>query len=310
MSKKIVVALGGNALGNTVAEQLQLVAETAISIVDLIESGNQVILVHGNGPQVGMIHLGMNYANEHQIIKTGMPFPECSALSQGYIGFHLQNAIRNELHKRNHKQSVATVITQMLVDEKDPNFRNPTKPIGSFYSKEQAELMNQQGFTMVEDSGRGCRRVIASPKPLDIVEVDMIKDLIHQNHIVIACGGGGIPVIDKDGTYVGVEAVIDKDFAAAKLAELVGADMLIVLTAVDQVAIHYNKPNMKFLDSMTIEEANMYIEEGHFAPGSMLPKVEAAISFVSSGDSRKALITSLEKAKDGILGLTGTILHQ
>ena len=310
MSKKIVIALGGNALGNTPYEQLALVTETAKPIVDLIEQGNEVIIAHGNGPQVGMINLGMATAAEAGAIKSDMPFPECGAMSQGYIGFHLQNAIGNELAARGIEKDVATVVTQVLVDESDPAFRNPTKPVGAFYDKETAEtLAKEKGFTMVEDAGRGYRRVVPSPKPVDVIEKNTVKALVASGAVVITVGGGGIPVVRKDGQLVGTPAVIDKDFASAKLAELLDADMLVILTAVEKVAINFGKPTEKGLDELTPDEARKYIEEKQFAPGSMLPKVQAAVSFAESKAGRTALITLLEKAKDGIDGKTGTRIH-
>jgi len=310
MSKKIVIALGGNALGNTPYEQLALVTETAKPIVDLIEQGNEVIIAHGNGPQVGMINLGMATAAEAGAIKSDMPFPECGAMSQGYIGFHLQNAIGNELAARGIEKDVATVVTQVLVDESDPAFQNPTKPVGAFYDKETAEnLAREKGFTMVEDAGRGYRRVVPSPKPVDVIEKNTVKALVSSGAVVITVGGGGIPVVRKDGQLVGTPAVIDKDFASAKLAELLDADMLVILTAVEKVAINFGKPTEKGLDELTPDEARRYIEEKQFAPGSMLPKVQAAVSFAESKAGRTALITLLEKAKDGIAGKTGTRIH-
>lgn len=309
MKDKIVVALGGNALGNSPAEQLELVKNTAKPIVDLIEEGHEVILAHGNGPQVGMINLAMDTAAQHNGKIPEMPFPECGSMSQGYIGYHLQNAIREELLNRDMKVPVATVVTQVIVDENDSAFQKPTKPIGAFYTKEEADhLIKDKGFTMVEDAGRGYRRVVASPLPLDVAEKETVKTLVDNGHIVITVGGGGIPVIQKGNRLVGVPAVIDKDFASAKMAELLDADYLIILTAVEKVAIHYGKPEEKWLSELSIEEARQYISEGHFAPGSMLPKVQAAIKFAESKPGRRALITSLEKAKDGIDGLTGTVI--
>ncbi len=309
MKDKIVVALGGNALGNSPMEQLELVKNTAKPIVDLIAEGHEVILAHGNGPQVGMINLAMDTAAGHNNKIPDMPFPECGAMSQGYIGYHLQNAIREELLNRGLQIPVATVITQVIVDEADPAFQKPTKPIGAFYSKEESDhLASTKGFTMVEDAGRGYRRVVASPRPIDVAEKETVKALIDHGHVVITVGGGGIPVVQKGHQLVGVPAVIDKDFASAKLAELMDADYLIILTAVEKVAIHYGKPEEKWLSALNIEEANRYISEGHFAPGSMLPKVQAAISFAQSKAGRKALITSLEKAKEGIAGTTGTVI--
>ncbi len=303
--KKLVIALGGNALGNTPYEQLKLVQETAKPIVDLIEAGNQVIIAHGNGPQVGMINLAMSTAANAKAIKSDMPFPECGAMSQGYIGYHLQNSIQNELKARGLKKSVATVVTQVLVDETDPAFQHPSKPIGAFYSKEEADrIAAEKGYTMVEDAGRGYRQVVPSPKPVDVVEKDMVNTLIDAGHVVITVGGGGIPVIEKDGKLVGVPAVIDKDFASAKLAELVKADALVILTAVDRVSINWGKPNQESLESMTCEQAEQYCKEGHFAPGSMLPKVQAAMSFARTGG--EAIIASLENAAAALRGESGT----
>ncbi len=303
--KKLVIALGGNALGNTPYEQLRLVTETAKPIVDLIEAGNQVVIAHGNGPQVGMINLAMSTAAAAKAIKSDMPFPECGAMSQGYIGYHLQNSIQNELKARGIRKSVATVVTQVLVDENDPAFQHPTKPIGAFYSKEEADrIAAEKGYTMIEDAGRGYRQVVPSPKPVDVVEKDMVNTLIDAGHVVITVGGGGIPVIEKDGKLVGVPAVIDKDFASAKLAELVRADALVILTAVDRVAINWGKPNQQSLERMTCAEAEQYCKEGHFAPGSMLPKVQAAMSFARTGG--EAIIASLENAAAALRGESGT----
>ncbi len=308
MSKRIVIALGGNALGNTPYEQLKLVEQTAKPIVDLIAQGNQVIIAHGNGPQVGMINLGMSTAAEAGAIKSDMPFPECGAMSQGYIGYHLQNAIGNELAARGIQKDVATVVTQVLVDEKDPAFQNPTKPIGAFYDKQTAQrIAAEKGYTMVEDAGRGYRQVVPSPKPVDVIEKHMVRSLVDEGYVVITVGGGGIPVIRKDGKLVGTPAVIDKDFASAKLAELVHADALVILTAVDQVAIHWGKPNQTFLSEMTVAQAEQYCTEGHFAPGSMLPKVKAAISFAKTGG--QAIIASLEHAGAAVRGESGTVVH-
>lgn len=306
---KIVIALGGNALGNTAVEQLNLVQETAKSIVDLVSAGNDVVVAHGNGPQVGMINLGMSTAAEAGAIKASMPFPECGAMSQGYIGYHLQNSIQNELKARFIKKSAVTLITQVLVDENDPAFSNPTKPIGAFYTKEQAEkIAKEKNYTMVEDAGRGYRQVVPSPKPIDVIEKDAVMALVNAGEIVITAGGGGIPVIRKDGKLVGTPAVIDKDYASAKLAELVKADILIILTAVDRVAINFGKPDQKLLERMNLEEAQKYIDEGHFAPGSMLPKVQAAMEFARSGG--KAIIASLENAGKAIIGESGTIIEK
>lgn len=303
--KKLVIALGGNALGKTPYEQLRLVQQTAKPIADLIEAGHSVVIAHGNGPQVGMINLAMSAASEADAIKSDMPFPECGAMSQGYIGYHLQNSIQNELASRGLNKSVVTVITQVLVNEADPAFSHPTKPIGAFYSKTQAEtIAAEKGYVMVEDAGRGYRRVVPSPLPIDVIEKDSVRSLIDAGHVVITVGGGGIPVVRREGKLIGVPAVIDKDFASAKLAELVNADQLIILTAVDQVMIHYGKPNQQAIAQMTCDEAQQYIEEGHFAPGSMLPKIRAAISFASTGG--EAIIASLEHAAEAIQGTSGT----
>ena len=303
--KKIVIALGGNALGNTPAEQLALVRQTAKPIVDLIEQGNQVVIAHGNGPQVGMINLGMSTAAEAGAIKADMPFPECGAMSQGYIGYHLQNSIANELAARGIQKSVGTLVTQVLVDEADPAFQKPSKPVGAFYDKATADkIAAERGYTMVEDAGRGWRQVVPRPKPVDVVEKDMVNTLVDSGYVVITVGGGGIPVVKKDGRLVGTPAVIDKDFASAKLAELIGADMLVILTAVDRVAINWGKPDQKALAEMTVAEAEKYCGEGHFAPGSMLPKVQAAMSFAKAGGT--AVIASLENAAAALRGESGT----
>ncbi|MDR2879265.1 MAG: carbamate kinase [Fusobacteriales bacterium] len=309
MKNRIVVALGGNALGNSAKEQRDAVRETAIPIVDLIEAGHEVILAHGNGPQVGMINLAMDSAAKNLPNFAEMPITECVAMSQGYIGYHLQRFIRDELKRRNIDKEVATIVTEVLVDGDDPAFKSPNKPIGAFYTKEEAEKLEKQGYTMMEDAGRGYRRVVASPKPVDIVQKKTIKTLIENSQIVITVGGGGIPVKYAEGKgTLGEFAVIDKDFASAKLAELMDADYLIILTAVEKIAINYGKENEQWLDKLSIDDAKKYIKEGHFAPGSMLPKVEAALGFAVSKQGRRALVTSLEKAKDGIAGLTGTVI--
>ena len=311
MSKRLVIALGGNALGNTPKEQLELVKKTASTIADLVQEGYDVVVGHGNGPQVGMVNLA--FENSHN--KVGgtpeMPFPECGAMTQGYIGYHLQQSIGRELKLRGINKPVATIITQVEVDKTDKAFENPTKPIGSFYSKEEADnIAVETGYTFVEDAGRGYRRVVPSPKPVSIVEIETVEKLISQGCIVITVGGGGIPVIRNKDYFEGVAAVIDKDRASAKLALDLKADMLVILTAVDKVSINFNKPDQKDLDEMSLEEAAKYIEEGHFAKGSMLPKVESCIEYVKTTDNGKALITSLEKAKEALQGRTGTIIHK
>ena len=309
MSKKIVIALGGNAFGDTPKEQLEAVKKTARPIVDLIEAGNQVILTHGNGPQVGMINTALGKAAEIDEKIPDIDFPECGAMSQGYIGFHLQSAVREELRNRDMDKSVVSIITQVIVDKNDKAFENPTKPVGIFYTKEEAEkIEKEKGYIMAEDSGRGYRRVVPSPMPEKIVEAEIIKDLVEKEHVLITVGGGGIPVIENGNQLQGIPAVIDKDFASERLAELLEADYLIILTGVEKVAVNFGKPDQKWLDEISVSEAEQYIKEGHFAPGSMLPKVEAAIKFIKSNPDKKALITSLEKAKDGINGLTGTVI--
>lgn len=312
MGKRIVIALGGNALGNTLPEQEIAVKNTARAIVDLIEEGHEVILAHGNGPQVGMIQKAMTALHKLEPEKYVLcPLSVCAAMSQGYIGFDLQKALKDELRHRGIRKNVTTVLTQVEVDPKDSAFEHPTKPIGAYVTKAEADkLIKERGFTFAEDSGRGVRRVVPSPQPVTIVELDAIRSMVDDGQVVIACGGGGIPVIrNEQGDYEGVEAIIDKDFASCRMAEEINADYLIILTAVEKVAIHFGKPNQKWLDSMTISEAEKYIAEGQFAPGSMLPKVQAAIQFARSAPGRSALITLLEKAGEGIAGATGTIIR-
>ncbi|MBR1468616.1 MAG: carbamate kinase [Prevotella sp.] len=310
MSKRLVIALGGNALGNNPKEQLELVKHTASTIVDLVEEGYDVVIGHGNGPQVGMVNLAFEYAHNNDGKTPAMPFPECGAMTQGYIGYHLQQAVQRELAVRGINKPCAAVVTQVVVDKNDSAFQHPTKPVGMFYSKEDAErIAKETGYTFVEDAGRGYRRVVPSPIPSKIVELPVVEQLVEMHSVIITVGGGGIPVIEKGaGDYEGVAAVIDKDRASAKLALDLKADMLVILTAVEKVAINFNKPDQKNLDCMTIAEARQYIAEGHFAPGSMLPKVESCISFVENTEGGRALITSLEKAKEALQGKTGTML--
>lgn len=308
---RIVVALGGNALGNTPLEQREKVAEAAKTLVGLIEQGNEIVIAHGNGPQVGMINLGLSHSAADGVIKAEMPFPECGAMSQGYIGYHLQNAVLRELRARKVEKDVLTVVTQVEVSPDDPGFKNPTKPIGAFYSEEEAkaQMAADPTVTFKEDAGRGWRKVVASPIPVGIVEKDSILSLIDAGYVVVACGGGGIPVVKRgEGDYEGVPAVIDKDFASECLAELVGADYLFILTAVDRVCINFGKPDMKELKELTPDEAKEYAAQGHFAPGSMLPKVKAAIKFAESKPDRRAVICSLEKATLAISGESGTLI--
>ena len=312
MGKRIVIALGGNALGKNLPEQMQAVQHTARAIVDLIEQGNEVIVVHGNGPQVGMIANAMTELTRSDPERyIPCPLSVCGAMSQGYIGYDLQNALREEMERRSITRGVATVLTQVEVDPADPAFENPTKPIGSFMTEAEAEqLRRDRGYDFVEDSGRGYRRVVASPKPQRIVELDTISSLVAANHVVIACGGGGIPVEPTGNHHLkGAAAVIDKDFAAELLAESLDADYLVILTAVEKVAVNFGKPDQRWLDELTPATAAAYVDEGQFAPGSMLPKVQAAVKFAESKAGRSALITLLDRAADGIAGKTGTIVR-
>jgi carbamate kinase len=311
MKKRIVVALGGNALGKNLPEQMVLVKITAKAIADLIEAGHEVIIAHGNGPQVGMIQNAMAELTRSDPEKyVACPLSVCTAMSQGYIGYDLQNALREELLDRGINKGVAMLLTQVEVDPNDPAFKNPTKPIGAFMTKEEADfLVETRNYDVVEDAGRGYRRVVASPKPVAIVEIDTIRKLVEAGQVVIACGGGGIPVFKTEGHHLkGAAAVIDKDYAAECMAEDLDADYLIILTAVEKAAIRFGKPDQKWLSNITTEEARKYIADGEFAPGSMLPKIEAAVKFAESGEGRSSLITLLEKAKDGIEGKTGTTI--
>ncbi|TCP96211.1 carbamate kinase [Cricetibacter osteomyelitidis] len=304
----IVIALGGNALGNNLTEQHEAVAKTAKVIVDILLQGKNIVITHGNGPQVGMIQKAMDdYAKTTGDV---VPLPTSVAMSQGYIGIDLQNAIKYELLSRSIDQKVSTILSQIEVDPKDQAFRNPDKPIGKFMTEEEAKLLQAKGIVCMEDAGRGYRIVVPSPKPMRIRELETIKTLLNAGHIVITCGGGGIPVVsDKQGRLVGINAVIDKDSASCVLAEKLVADYLVILTAVEKVAINYGKPNQQWLSQLSTQEARQYIAEGQFAKGSMLPKVEAALKFVESAPNRKALITLLDKAAEGIAGKTGTVIY-
>lgn len=308
--KKVVIALGGNALGKDVEEQKEAVAKTAKVIVDLAQQGLDIIVTHGNGPQVGMIQNAMdNLVVMHENYKQ-VPLPTSVAMSQGYIGIDLQNAIKYELYSRNIEGKVSTILSQVEVDKNDPAFENPTKPIGRFLTKEESEENEANGVRCMEDAGRGYRVVVASPMPQRIRELETIKTLVNAGHIVITCGGGGIPVISENGKLVGVNAVIDKDNASSLLAAQLGADYLVILTAVEKVAINFGKENQEWLSDLTVEQAKEYIAEEQFAKGSMLPKIEAAIRFAESGEGRRTLITLLDKAAEGIAGKTGTVIHQ
>ncbi len=313
MGKRIVIALGGNALGNTLPEQAEAVKITSKAIVDLIEDGNQVIVAHGNGPQVGIINNAMAALQKEDPKQGFTPLSVCGAMSQAYIGYDLQNAFREELLNRGIQSiPVCTIVTQVEVDPKDPAFENPSKPIGKFMTEEEAkDYAAKTGYLVKEDAGRGWRRYVASPKPQHIIEAGAIRALMEDGHLVICCGGGGIPVYRTEKNHLkGAAAVIDKDFCSELLAEQLDADMLIILTAVEKVAINFRKENEQWLDTMTPDEARKYAAEGQFAPGSMLPKVEAAVKFAESKSGRTALITLLEKARDGISGKTGTRVQQ
>ncbi|EOD00714.1 carbamate kinase [Caldisalinibacter kiritimatiensis] len=310
--EKIVVALGGNALQEagqpaTAESQLKVVKKTSKYISNLIEDGYKIIIAHGNGPQVGRIVLQNEAADN---ITPAMPFDVCGAMSQGMIGYHIQQALGEELKAKGNNKSVVTLVTQVVVDKNDSAFDNPTKPIGPFYTKEEADrIKEEKGYDIVEDSGRGYRRVVPSPDPKRIVELEAVKNLVDAGFVVITVGGGGVPVVENEnGELEGVAAVIDKDLASERLAEDLDADTLLILTAVEKVSLNFGKPNQKDIDKMTVEEAKQYIEEGHFAPGSMLPKVKAAIRFAESKEGRKAIIASLDKARKALKGESGTVI--
>ncbi len=310
MAERIVIALGGNALGKTPTEQLSLVRETARPLVDLVEKGYELVIGHGNGPQVGMINLAMEYSAQKGGSTPFMPFAECGAMTQGYIGYHLQQALQRELNRRGLQKNVVTLVTQVVVDEDDPGFRHPTKPVGCFYTREQAEKMAaNKGLTFMEDAGRGYRRVVPSPIPRRIVEIEVVEQLVDSGAIVITVGGGGIPVVERGHGLQGVEAVIDKDRASSLLARDLKADRLIILTAVDRVCVNFGRPDQVALSEMSLADCRRYIAEGQFAPGSMLPKVEACMDFVSGTPGGQALITSLSRASDALEGKTGTVIH-
>ena len=309
--EKVVIALGGNALqdekkGVDSEAQLNVIKETAVYLVDIIEEGYNLVITHGNGPQVGRIIIQNELAKD---ITPPMPFDVCGAMSQGMLGYHMQQTIGDELRKRQIHRTVASIVTQVVVDREDKGFKNPTKPIGLFYTEEEAKELEKKGYTMIEDSGRGYRRVVPSPEPKEIVELDTINNLIDSNNIVIAVGGGGIPVVEENGELKGVAAVIDKDLASEKLAEDIGADTLVILTQVEKVALSFGKTNQIDLDRVSIEDMKKYIEEGHFAPGSMLPKVLAGIRFVEYRKGRRTIITSLDMAKEALIGTSGTIIE-
>ena len=300
--KKLVIALGGNALQEagkpaTAQAQLEVVEKTSEYIADIVERGYEVIVAHGNGPQVGRIVIQNEVASAST---PAMPFDVCGAMSQGMIGYHIQQGLSKVLRHRGINKNVVTIVTQVVVDKDDPKFKAPSKPIGPFYTEEEAKaIAAEKGYTMKEDAGRGWRRVVASPLPVEIVELDAVKTLNDAGFVVVTVGGGGIPVVRNEaGDLEGVAAVIDKDLASEKLARDMDADALVILTAVEKVSINFKKPDQKDLDRMSAAEAKQYIKEGHFAPGSMLPKIEAALNFVESKPGRIAIITSLDKAVD------------
>ena len=307
MGKRIVIALGGNALGSTPYEQLALVTETAKPIVDLIEQGNEVVIAHGNGPQVGMINLGMATAAEAGAIKSDMPFPECGAMSQGYIGYDLQNALRSELIKRGIYKPVSTILTQVTVDPYDESSYTPLKVVGRTMTAEEAKAEEAKGnFTVKTENGY--RRIVAAPRPVAIVEIDAIKALLDADQIVVACGGGGIPVMEQGIDLHGASAIIEKDFASELLAEELNADTLLILTSVEKVSLNLGQDNEEYLNTISVDDAKKYMADNQFAPGSMLPKFEAGISFIEKGDNRRTIITDIAHAKDGYFEKTGTII--
>ena len=303
---KLLIALGGNALGKTPKEQLELVKQTATTIVDLIEQGHEIVLTHGNGPQVGMINLAFDKTKQEN--NFDMPFAECNAMSEGYIGYHLQQSITNELRKRKINKNCVTVITEVLVNKNDQAFENPTKPIGLYYTKEEKEQIEKESpYILKEEKNKGYRRVVPSPKPIDIIEINSIKALIEKQNIVIALGGGGIPVIEENDTLKGIDAVIDKDLSSSLLAEKLGVDKLVILTNVEKVYLNYNTDQEIKLDILEKEKIKEYIKSQQFAPGSMLPKIQACLNFIEN-TNKEAIITSLLSAKEALEGKTGTLI--
>ena len=310
--KKVVIALGGNALqargeAATSENQLKNVMITAEHIAKIIGEGYQVIISHGNGPQVGRLLL-QNEAGKD--ITPPMPMDVCGAMTQGMIGYHIQQGLSQVLREKGISTPVVTLVTQVEVDSADPAFQNPTKPVGAFYTEKEAmQIQLEKGFVMKKDANRGYRRVVPSPKPQKIIEIETVKKLVDNDTVVVAAGGGGIPVYQKDGKYVGIEAVIDKDFASEILAEQLDADILMILTEVENVCLNFGKPDQKVLGHVSAEELDQYAAEGHFASGSMLPKVQAVSKFVHSKPGRVAVITSLENAVNGLTGAKGTFIE-
>ena len=305
MGKRILLSLGGNALGTSFEELIETVGVVAAPVANLIEDGYEIVICHGNGPQVGMLKTSMDFGTKESHVEM-MPLSECVAMSQSYIGYHLQNAIQNQLRKKGIEKEVATVITRVVVDKNDPRFSRPTKPVGAFFTKEEAAEREKLGKIMVEDSGRGYREVVASPLPQSIMEKKSVEDLINAGNVVIAGGGGGIPVYETDGWIRAIDAVIDKDWVSVMLADDVNCDSLVILTGVEKVAIHFNKPDQRWLDQLTVSEALKYADEGEFPEGSMLPKIQAAVKFTQAKPGNKTLITSLDKLREGLAGETGT----
>lgn len=302
----IVIALGGNALGKTVQQQRESVAHAAEMIADLAQQGKPLMIVHGNGPQVGMLRSAMMDASKRGILPSDMPLNECVAMSQGYIGYHLQEAINNALKKRDLEIDTVTMVTRILVDEDDPAFQHPTKPIGRFYTREEAMELEKNDGRYMEDAGRGWRKVVPSPKPMQIIEKKALQAMMDAGMIAICCGGGGIPVLLRDGKFVPTEAVIDKDFAAAKLAEAIHAERLIILTGVNGVYVDFGTEHARMLKRISVSEALRYCADGQFSAGSMLPKIQAAIQFAQVGGC--TTITSLERAWESLDGKTGTTI--
>lgn len=307
MSKRILLSLGGNALGTSFEELIETVGVIANPVADLIQDGYEIVICHGNGPQVGMLKTSMDFGTKESKVDM-MPLSECVAMSQSYIGYHLQNAIQNQLRKRNIDKEVATVITRVVVDKNDPRFSRPTKPVGAFFTKEEADILAEKGKVMIEDSGRGYREVVASPLPKAILEKKSVEELVQAGVVAIAGGGGGIPVYEENGWIRAVDAVIDKDWVSVMLADDVNCDSLVILTGVEKVAYHFNQPDQRWLDELTVSQARQYAAEGEFPEGSMLPKIEAAIKFTTSKPGNKTLITSLDKLREGLAGETGTWL--
>lgn len=309
MKKRVVVALGHRALGTTLPEQMVAVKKSAVTIADLIEAGYQVAITHSNAPQVGMIHTALNeFAKQHEDY-TAAPMSVCSAMSQGYIGYDLQNIIREELLNRGIFRTVSTILTQVVVDPYDEAFYTPTKVLGRYMNAEEANIERKKGNYVVEEPGKGFRRIVSAPNPVSIIEIDAIKALLKEDQIVIACGGGGIPVLMQDNHLKGASAVIEKDLAAGKMAEEIDADQLIILTSVEKVKINMNRPNEEELGEITVEQAKEYMEAGHFGVYNMLPKFRASVEFIEGREGRSALITSFDKLSDALKGKTGTIIR-